>query len=277
MPKCACRLLSIFISLYSWSATPTAVTAATAAAAPAAQGLLKSDPANFPSAPVRLPASVTAFAIFIPVDTVFIARNPVPRLVSAPDIACGFFSIVSNNGFSAFPSLFAPLANDSNALGTHSVRIGIMVLVRYCTPSLSGASMASNVCSCISSNALFMFAISPLRLSFIVSAISEAAPVELLNASSYPAMFSMPSFSIKFRPFVESAVNVAPSAAALSASPIPSVAFSTSSRISVRSRKLPCASDTATEVSPILIAPSSMLFVMSRITAVSAVPASEPL
>ena len=87
----------------------------------------------------------------------------------------------------------------------------------------------------------------------------------------------MPSFSSRLRPFVESAVKVVERAAAFSASPMPSVAFSTSVRMSVRSLKLPCASCTATEVSPILIAPPSMAFVISRIMAASEVPARLPL
>ena len=87
----------------------------------------------------------------------------------------------------------------------------------------------------------------------------------------------MPSLRIRFRPLVESAVKVEDSATARSASPIPFVAASTSVRMSVRSRKLPCASITATEDSPILIAPSFIPLVMSRIIAAMAVPASDPL
>ena len=147
----------------------------------------------------------------------------------------------------------------------------------YCAPSLSGPSIPSKTCSFISSNALFMFAMSPVRLSFMMPAISSAVPPEWRNASSYPDTFPIPSVRIIFNAFIESLVKVEPRAAALSASPMSPVALSTSIRISVKSRKFPDESCTAIEVSPILIAPFSIFCVMSRMVAASAVPDSEPL
>ena len=204
------------------------------------------------------------------------AAKPVPILRNASPTAFGFFKTVSIIGLIAFPSFVAPSTRLPNASGTHPVNAGITLSVVNCARLRNGSSMASYVCNCISSKALFIFAISPVRLSFMVSAISCAAPVDPLRASSYPATLSMPSFRTIFTALIESSVNVALKAAALCAFPIPSVALSTSVKISVRSRKLPEASCTATEVSPIFIAPSSIFAVMSRITAARDVPASDP-
>ena len=77
-------------------------------------------------------------------------------------------------------------------------------------------------------------------------------------------------------PFIESAVNVVISAAVFWASPIPSVALSTSAIISVISLKFPLASCTCTFVLPICIAPFFIFCVISLIIAFSAVPPSLP-
>ena len=117
----------------------------------------------------------------------------------------------------------------------------------------------------------------PFRLPCMVLAIFEAVPSALRRASSYPETLSMPSVRIMFRPPTDLDVNVVDNAAAFSASPIPEVAASTSVIISVRSRKFPFASMTATATSPIWIFPSDIFAVMSRMIADSFVPASDPL
>ena len=116
----------------------------------------------------------------------------------------------------------------------------------------------------------------PFRLSFITAAISSAVPLQFRNSSSYPATVSIPSLNIRFRPDIASSVNTLCRAAAFWASPMPSVAASTSVRMSVRSRKFPSASWTATVVPLIETAPLSIWAVRSRITARSLVPAVEP-
>ena len=127
------------------------------------------------------------------------------------------------------------------------------------------------------SAALFISVMAPCRLFCMVPAIVDAAPSQFSRASSYPAILDTPSARIIFRPPTDRDVNVADSAADRSAVPMPSVAASTSSMMSVRSRKFPFASVTATAVSPIWIFPSSIFAVISRIMADSFVPASEPL
>ena len=159
---------------------------------------------------------------------------------------------------------------------SHSIP-GITEPVTNWTAERRDPSKRSYILRPSSSHALFICARSPERLSFIIAAISSAVPLAPRRLSSYPAILSMPSLRIRFRPLVESAVKVEDRATARSASPMPFVAASTSVRMSVRSRKLPSASMTATEVSPILIWPSSMAFVMSRMIAARAVPASLPL
>ena len=116
----------------------------------------------------------------------------------------------------------------------------------------------------------------PFRLSCMTSAISSAAPEQSRSFSSYSAVVSTPVFKIMFRPLILSDVKVESNAACFSASPMPFVAFSTSLRTSVISRKLPLLSMTLTFASPIAIEPSSIFEVISRIMAATAVPASAP-
>ena len=111
----------------------------------------------------------------------------------------------------------------------------------------------------------------------MVSAIDAAAPEHDERPAANSDADALPAFSSRFRPLVESAVKVSASAAALCPSVMPDVAASMSATTSVRSRKLPSESSTATDVSPIWTAPSSMLALRSRMIAVRAVPASLPL
>ena len=90
--------------------------------------------------------------------------------------------------------------------------------------------------SCISSKPDFRTFRSPARLSFRMSAIFLADPALPSSSSLYPAILSMPSFSSRFTPLMESAVKIFFRAAAFSASPMPSVAFSTSRMMSIMSR-----------------------------------------
>ncbi len=70
----------------------------------------------------------------------------------------------------------------------------------------------------------------------MVSASASAAPPEAYSSSRKPAISSAPALRSRLRPLMESAVNVLCRAAAFSASPMPSVAFSTSARMAAKSR-----------------------------------------
>ena len=109
-------------------------------------------------------------------------------------------------------------------------------LLKNLTPDFKAGCNFSYNAICTPSSFDFVAVNSPFRLLFITSAISPAAPLDFLNSSSNFAASSIPALSIKLRPLIESEVNVADNADAFSASPIPFVAFSTSSKISVKSR-----------------------------------------
>ena len=88
--------------------------------------------------------------------------------------------------------------------------------------------------------------------------------------------FFVPSARTALTPLRLLAVNVALNASDASALPRPSMAEDTPSSMSVRLRKSPFWSLTLTDVFPIWMAPSFILFDMSRMTAARAVPASLP-
>ena len=67
-------------------------------------------------------------------------------------------------------------------------------------------------------------------------AASSAAPAHPYRSSLKEDSSPAPALSMRFRPLMESAVNVLCRAAAFSASPMPSVAASTSARMSAKSR-----------------------------------------
>ena len=70
----------------------------------------------------------------------------------------------------------------------------------------------------------------------MVLAVASAVPAQLYSSSRKPTSSPAPALSIRFRPLMESAVNVDCRAAAFSASPMPLVAASTSARMSAKSR-----------------------------------------
>ena len=118
---------------------------------------------------------------------------------------------------------------------------GTSVSVATWAAPLSAGLTASYRSSCRPSSAESRAFMSPASVSFMVCAMSPAAPPAPRRASSKSAAVPMPAARSRFNPFVESAVNTWPSAAARWASVIPSVALSTSRRTSVRSLALPSA------------------------------------
>ena len=95
----------------------------------------------------------------------------------------------------------------------------------------------------------------PLNVLLSVLDISSAVPSLFSSALVKSSILSAPVLHNIPIPFIESAVKVVISAAVFCASPIPSVALSTSLIMSVILLKLPLASCTFTEVFPICIAP----------------------
>ena len=145
------------------------------------------------------------------------------------------------------------------------------------TKSLTIGNKASPILIAAPSKALFKVVICPLKLSFIVAAISDAAPFELYNSLVKFSILSDPVFIRIPIAFILSAVKVLWSATIFSDSLSPSVAFCTPATISAMLLKLPFASVIFTLVSPIAIAPSFILLDISLNTAFNAVPASLPL
>ena len=193
---------------------------------------------------------------------------PIATSTSLTPSALATTLLKKSTALTAISPICSPFSSQSTVSNTSEI---------LATASRSAGAMLSYIVILMPSSLELSAVMSPLNVSFIVAAISLAVPSHPLSASSKSAVLSTPALSIRFNPLILSDVNVAISAELFSASPMPSVASSTSFRMSVRSLKLPSASCTSTLVSPIFIAPSFILLVMSRITAVRAVPASDPL
>ena len=158
----------------------------------------------------------------------------------------------------------------------HSMSTGMASVMNW-TMLLIGPSRRSKSLSWRPSIADSMLFTSPERLSFIVSAICLAVPSDFFSPLSKFWTLLMPDLNTALMAVRELVVKTSDRAAALSAVPRPSVALATSPRMAVRLLKLPFASWTLTLASPILMAPPSILFVMSLMTAPRAVPALLPL
>ena len=176
------------------------------------------------------------------------------KLVNSPDTLPIALLNILDSANKAFSSIKFPIAlarepkinNNGPIAATTNPTVTIVVL----TPSFNPLNQLRAPCNTLTkpfiignnaspiaiaapSKADFNAVICPLRLSFIILAISSAVPELFLNSFSKSSMFPLPVCKSMFSAFSESDVKVLINAAFFCASPIPSVAFSTSRNISV--------------------------------------------